>query len=163
MVLNAASVVPPLDSQHAPYRYFTQRDFMDDAVKKIITPEEVQKKGITLIKLSQIIQAKGLAVQPFFANTLNLERFRKILKNAIASQEFVIVNYLRAELQEQGDGHFSPLAAYDERTDRFLLLDVARFKYPPYWVRTPDLWKAVCTRDEGAYRGFLVIHSPESI
>ena len=52
---------------------------------------------------------------------------------------FVIVNYLRKALGEQTGGHISPLAAYDGKADRFLILDVARYKYPPVWVKTADI------------------------
>lgn len=51
----------------------------------------------------------------------------------------------------------SPLAAYDLQSDRFLLLDVARYKYPAYWVKTEDLWNAVNTKDDNTYRGFIMI------
>ncbi len=158
MVLNSTDIIPPVDSQHAPYRYFNQDDFFNDQVKKIITPEEVQKNGISLTKLSKVIQSYGLKAKPYFANELNLEEFRKILKNAISNQQFIIVNFLRTGLQQQGGGHHSPIAAYDKQTDRFLLLDVAGYKYPAYWAKTEDLWKAINTMDDGTYRGFIIIN-----
>ena len=39
----------------------------------------------------------------------------------------------RRVLQALAESH-SPLGAYDEKADRFLILDVARYKYPPVWV-----------------------------
>lgn len=48
-------------------------------------------------------------------------------------------------------------ADYDTQTDRFLLLDVARYKYSSYWVKSKDLWSAVNTMDGASYRGFVVI------
>ena len=59
----------------------------------------------------------------------------------------MIVNYLRKALGEQKGGHISPLAAYDAKTDRFLILDVARYKYPPVWVKTADMFAAMNTPD----------------
>jgi hypothetical protein len=50
--------------------------------------------------------------------------------------------------QETG-GHISPLAAYDSKSDRFLILDVARYKYPPVWVSASDLFVAMNTTDTG--------------
>src|SRR5215208_3359021 len=38
MILNSTNRIPPIDSQHDPYRYFNQDDFFTDSVKKIITP-----------------------------------------------------------------------------------------------------------------------------
>ncbi|MEY2680786.1 MAG: hypothetical protein RL661_1017, partial [Pseudomonadota bacterium] len=54
---------------------------------------------------------------------------------------------------------FSPVAAYDEARDRFLILDVARYKYPPVWVRSEELYAAMQTydRDAKATRGYMVV------
>ncbi len=157
MVLNATNKTPPLDSIHTPYHYFNQVDFFNADVKQIISPEEVQKKGIDLLTLSKIVTSYGLDAKPFHANQLTLEKFRELLAHAIANQQFVIVNFLRSALGQQGGGHHSPIAAYDKKTDQFLLLDVARYKYPAYWVKTATLWKAVNTKDKSGYRGVILI------
>jgi glutathione gamma-glutamylcysteinyltransferase len=47
----------------------------------------------------------------------------------------VIAAYNRAGLGQSGGGHFSPLAGYHAASDLTLVLDVARFKYPPHWFR----------------------------
>jgi hypothetical protein len=44
------------------------------------------------------------------------------------------VNYQRGALGQKESGHISPLAAYNAASDRFLILDVAAYKYPPVWV-----------------------------
>jgi hypothetical protein len=71
----------------------------------------------------------------------------------------VIVNYLRKEIGEEKGGHISPLAAYNQKTDRFLILDVSRYKYPPVWVKTTDLWRAIATVDPASNktRGFVLV------
>jgi hypothetical protein len=58
-----------------------------------------------------------------------------------------------------GDGHFSPVAGYHKDRDLLLVLDVARFKYPPYWVHTKDLWDAMAITDgtTGKSRGYFTI------
>ena len=40
-----------------------------------------------------------------------------------------------------------------------LLLDTARYKYPPHWVPLKLLYKAMRTRDSdsGLYRGYIII------
>lgn len=159
MVLNSTEKLPPNDSQHLPYQYFTQDDFFNDQVKKIITSEIVQKKGITLMKLNKVIQLYGLKSRLYYANKLNIYEFRNIIKSAILKQQFVIVNFLRSELNQKGGGHHSPLTAYDEQTDSFLILDVARYKYPAFWVKAETLWKAINTKVGDASRGFIVIDS----
>jgi hypothetical protein len=34
-----------------------------------------------------------------------------------------------------GDGHFSPIGGFHTQRDLVLILDTARFKYAPHWVR----------------------------
>jgi hypothetical protein len=55
-----------------------------------------------------------------------------------------------------------PVAAYNKQTDRFLILEVARYKYPAFWIKTEDLWKGVNTMDNDVSRGFIIIN-PSSI
>ena len=157
MVLNSIGITAPIDSEHLPYHYFTQKNIFNDQVKKIATPDKVEQKGINLTNLGQIIESYGLSARAVYANNLTLEEFRKILKNAILNRQFIIVNFLRTELQQKGGGHHSPIAAYNETTDRFLVLDVARYKYPSYWVTTEDLWNGINTLDGDTYRGFILI------
>jgi len=77
---------------------------------------------------------------------------------------FLVVNYQRQEVGQDAQGHFSPVAAYDARTDRFLILDVSRYAYPPVWVPASRLWNAMKTvdSDSGMSRGFVVIRSPST-
>lgn len=62
-------------------------------------------------------------------------------------------------MHQTGCGHYSPVAAYDEESDLCLVMDVARFKYPPHWVPLPLLHKATTTIDSttGMSRGFIVV------
>ena len=71
----------------------------------------------------------------------------------------VIVNFNRASLGQEGEGHFSPLVAYDAASDSFLILDVARYKYPPAWVNFTDLDISMRTvdPDSGLSRGVLIV------
>ena len=74
--------------------------------------------------------------------------------------EYVIVNYLRRTIGQERGGHISPLAAYDAETDRFLVLDVSRYKYPPVWVKAEDLFAAMNTPDsdnENRTRGYVLV------
>jgi Phytochelatin synthase len=66
---------------------------------------------------------------------------------------------LRKTIGQERGGHISPIAAYNQRTDRFLILDVSRYKYPPVWVKAIDLWQAIKTTDSdsGKTRGFVLV------
>lgn len=158
IILNSSNVTPPLAFPNAPYHYFTQDNFFNEKTKEIIPKEVVLKHGMTLAQLGKLLQSYGLNAKPYFANELNVEKFRFMMKEAIANQNFILVNFLRTGLKEAGGGHISPIAAYDEQTDQFLLLDVARYKYPAYWVKTADLWNGVNTLDGKTYRGLVIIN-----
>ena len=56
---------------------------------------------------------------------------------------------------QTGSGHFSPIGGYHAGRDMVLILDVARFKYPPHWVPLTLLWDAMSTIDNatGQQRG----------
>ena len=61
---------------------------------------------------------------------------------------------------QQIGGHISPLGAYDAKADQFLILDVARYKYPPVWVETTVLFDAMNTPDaanDNRRRGFVLV------
>ena len=65
---------------------------------------------------------------------------------------------------QTGTGHFSPIGGYHAGRDMALILDVARFKYPPHWVPVSLLWDAMDTVDEATgqprgYSSFIVLVS----
>jgi glutathione gamma-glutamylcysteinyltransferase len=69
----------------------------------------------------------------------------------------LVVNFARSLLGQTGDGHFSPLGAYDRVTDSVLVIDVARFKYPYYWATLSQLYQAMIPSDlvTGLSRGWF--------
>ena len=71
----------------------------------------------------------------------------------------MVVNYLRKVIGQESGGHISPIAAYNKETDRFLILDVSRYKYPPVWVKAEELWQAINTVDSDGEktRGFVLV------
>ena len=77
---------------------------------------------------------------------------------------FVVTSFSRSSLNQTGDGHFSPIAAYDLETDSCLVLDVARFKYAPYWVTVQDLYDAMIPHDSmtDKSRGWILMYPPET-
>lgn len=60
-----------------------------------------------------------------------------------------------------GDGHFSPVGGYHAESDMVLILDTARFKYPPHWVPLKGLYQAMAHVDSATSqpRGFLKIRA----
>jgi len=74
----------------------------------------------------------------------------------------MVVSFSRQYLGQTGDGHFSPVAAYHEPTDQCLVLDVARFKYAPYWVPVKDLYESTRPIDSmtNKSRGWFLLYPP---
>jgi glutathione-S-conjugate glycine hydrolase len=114
--------------------------------------------GMTLAELNALAKSSGLRTQLVYADQLNLESFRERLKNNLAREgDFVLVNYDRRVLKQEGMGHISPVAAYDPEQDAFLVLDEAAYRYPFTWVPARLLYAAVHTQFAGQYRGVLFI------
>jgi hypothetical protein len=114
---------------------------------------------MTLDQLAAVLRVHGLEVEVHHAGETTVDRFRSLARDAVAKGDrYVVVNYWRAALGQIGPGHFSPIAAFHEKSDRFLVLDVARYKYAPWWAEAPALWKAMDSEDPaaGETRGFLV-------
>lgn len=158
--LNALAVPGPEDSVYKPYRYFTQEDFFSPAVTRVLPATQVAKQGATLDQLATALATYPVKVTTWHADQINVALFRKILANTLKTPDKVIlVNFLRTGVGETGGGHFSVLAAYNAQQDRVLLLDVARYRYPPLWIRVTDLWQAIDTVDKGSekYRGLVMV------
>ena len=160
MVLNASGTPAPDTPEYAPYKYFTQDNVLNAETDAILPREVVAKIGTTLEQLGALVAYHGLAAEVHHAGDETLDAFRANARAALAAHDhFVIVNYLRTALGQQLGGHISPLAAYDDKQDRFLILDVARYKYPPVWVSAADLYAAMNTPDivnGGKSRGYVV-------
>ncbi len=162
MVLNALNIERPLSPDLYPYSLFTQSNvFNNPTVVKMFQPRAVASKGLSLQQLANFTSALGVKNQIYFAaNDTGLSEFRKTAKNVLSNQNsYLIINFNRQALGEVGQGHFSPIAAYDPGSDSFLLMDVARYKYPPTWIKADTLWKAMEDNDGTSKkpRGYLVL------
>ncbi|MEA5507824.1 phytochelatin synthase family protein [Halotia wernerae UHCC 0503] len=161
MILNSLQIPAPEAPQYKPYRVFTQENFFsNEQTKKVLNAETVARQGMTLEQLGGLIASYGVKVKIYHAADTNFEEFRKLTaENLKQPGNYVVVNYLRKEIGQEKGGHISPLAAYNQQTDRFLIMDVSRYKYPPVWVKAKDLWKAMATNDttSGKTRGFIFV------
>jgi hypothetical protein len=159
-VLNALPIKRPVDPVYAPYAYFTQHDFFTPAVSRIIDAETVLKQGMTREQMAETLRAQGVHAKSIAGDTLDDAGLRALLQKALGNDgRFVLANYLRQSLGQVGGGHWSALAAYDAQTDRVLILDVAKYKYPPSWVGIATLRKAIATIDTTSHqpRGLVIV------
>ena len=161
MALNALGVPAPTSTEYKPYATFTQDNVLDARTDTILPRNVLDRQGMTLDQLGGLLGLHGVAVEVHHAAPGGLDAFRKTAAEDLATADHVvIVNYLRKALGQQLGGHISPLAAYDAKADRFLILDVARYKYPPVWVTASDLFDAMNTTDadnDGKTRGYVLV------
>jgi hypothetical protein len=161
MVLNALGVPAPAVPEYEPYRTFTQDNVLSERTDAVLPRETLARQGMTLDQLGGILVTQPVHAEIHHASDSSVEEFRKLASAYLREPgHFVIVNYLRKTLGEQVGGHISPLAAYDGKADRFLILDVARYKYPPVWVKTADMFAAMNTPDaanDNKTRGFVLV------
>jgi Phytochelatin synthase len=162
MVLNSLKIPAPETPEYKDFKVFTQENFFSNQkTQQVIAQKKVAMSGMNLQQLGGLLSSyDGVKVQVYHGSNSSLEEFRKLAaENLKQPDNFVLVNYLRKEIGQERGGHISPLAAYNEVTDRFLIMDVSRYKYPPVWVKTADLWKAMNTVDlaSGKTRGFVFV------
>lgn len=161
MVLNALGVPAPTTPEFAPFRTFTQDNVLTAETEKILPQAVLARQGMTLDQLGRILETHGVTAEVHHAGAGSLDAFRRLAVEHLGRKDrHVLVNYLRRTLGQEHGGHISPLAAYDADTDRFLILDVSRYKYPPVWVRAADLFAAMDTPDpdnDHRTRGFVLV------
>ena len=106
---------------------------------------------MTFSELACCARCNGVHVSQFMSGTENIseEHFRESIRRACVAPEGVdqpntrmVVSFSRGTLGQTGSGHFSPIGAYHPEKDQVLIMDVARFKYHPFWVDVPLLYEA---------------------
>ncbi|KAL9995211.1 putative glutathione gamma-glutamylcysteinyltransferase [Helianthus debilis subsp. tardiflorus] len=154
MVLNALSIDPGRKWK-GPWRWF------DESMLDCCEPlETVKARGISFGKVVCLAHCAGAKVEAFRTNQTSIDEFRKHVVACSSSDDcHVIASYNRATFKQTGAGHFSPIGGYHTGRDMVLILDVARFKYPPHWVPLKLLWEAMDTVDQasGYHRGFMLV------
>lgn len=116
--------------------------------------------GMPLDALAAVLRADGADATATHAGDSTLEAFREsVRRNASTPGDYLVINYHREVLGQEGGGHFSPVGAWDAASDRLLILDVATFRYPPVWARVADVYAAMNTVDSesGTTRGWIEV------
>jgi hypothetical protein len=166
MVLNALEVPAPTAAPYGTYRLFTQDNLLNELTDAIISDRTVARRGMSLANVARVLRVYAVAVDLRYAGASSTDEFRSLAAAYLArADHHVIVNYSRTALGQEGGGHISPLGAYDADSDRFLILDVSRYKAPAVWVSTEQLFQAMAQPlepDNPRTRGFLLIRAPLS-
>lgn len=134
------------------------RWYSDDMLQCCETLEDMKIKGITFDQFVCLAECHGLKVESHRFNESSLENFKEAVEEAsLKPKQHLVVSFSRQSLGQTGIGHFSPIAGYHRQSQMVLVLDVARFKYPSYWVPLEMLWKAMepIDPDTNRPRGFI--------
>jgi glutathione gamma-glutamylcysteinyltransferase len=138
------------------WRWFSEE--LLDCCKSL---EEVRRSGITLDEAVCLARCSNADVTVQRAADVNVATFRSDLLAASTASDgpVLIANYSRSAVGQTGGGHFSPLGGFDAATDQALVLDTARFKYPPHWMPVELLFAAMEERDgdTGETRGWMLL------
>ena len=191
MVLNAMSVDPQIRWRGG-WRWYGSEDVLLDRcclsaerIRRVgVTMEEFRLLGRChglSIQLKRPQSAQGnkdeqQQQQQHDEHNYSLDEFRQDIQNILTTpchdddddQQYqnnsstLVVSFARSALGQTGEGHFSPLAAYHSETDQVLLLDVARFKYAPYWVPVEELYNSMVPTDSVTEksRGWFLLEPP---
>ena len=110
----------------------------------------VERSGITLDQFVCLAACNTLDIKLTRGDDrASLDAFRNtVAETTRGSKEVVVMSYSRRILGQTGDGHFSPIGGYHKGRDLALVLDTARFKYPPHWVSLPLLFEATKALDQ---------------
>lgn len=160
MALNALQVLAPAVPAWDPFHAFTQDNVFNAAARRAYPAQAVNRGGMTLDQLADLLRCHPAQARVVHASDTTLDEFRREAERVLAAPgDFLIVNYDRAGLGMETMGHVSPLGAYNAAADKLLLMDVARYKYPPHWVDAAALFRAMNTYDpaSGRSRGYLVV------
>jgi len=158
MALNALGL-DPRRMWKAPWRWFSEEMLMS-----CVPIEYVKREGINLDEFACICEANGARAKVVRADAASVDTFRECVEQVTSQSGPIVdtqlvVSYSRAALGQTGDGHFSPVGGYHRGRGLVLVLDVARFKYPPHWVPLDTLWEAMLRKDvdTNRSRGYVVL------
>lgn len=124
-----------------------------------VNGKEIKDFGYQIRQFSQLLNENNLNVElRIVDDSMSEETIKKeLIQNLKTHDDYVIVNYKRSAIGQTGGGHISPLGAYDESSDSFLVLDVNPTKAPWVWVPSHILIRGMRTFDTVENRGYLLV------
>lgn len=132
---------------------------------EVKSSQRVKKSGMSLQQLTNHFVIHGMKTKMINGNELTLEQFRQLaIANFKNTKNFLVINYYRKTLNQVGGGHISPVVAYHQASDSMLVMDTATYKYPPTWIKTEDLLRAINTQSwDDEHRGIVEVEKSKII
>lgn len=159
-VLNSLGVERPKPQRLYPYALFTQNEIFTSENQAVKSYAMVEHEGLVLPQIATFLTNLGVKADYRHASDFSVDELRETIKATLGAEDKrLMLNYSRKPLGQAGDGHISPAAAYDADSDRVLILDVAKYKYPPVWLTVEELHEAMMLKDPSSdkTRGIVVV------
>jgi len=161
IALNYLEVPPPL--YMGVFRWWSETKLLD-LYPKLKQNVDLYPQGTTVDELTCVLTGLGVTVQNIRRAgegddaAAKAEKFTKEVQDATSSanhrNKIILVNYHRNHVGQTGSGHWSPVAAV--AGEWVLIMEVARIKFPPHWVKISHLISGM------AERGYLVLSYNQS-
>jgi len=158
----------PVDPVYSPYLWATQHTIIQidakdphscaqHALGGLANANAVVRIGLGLVMMPKLancyLQGKdydnGYVAEHYPADpSVSYHHLKEVVIDALQDPHSrIMLNYKRGGIGQDGGGHFSPLGAYNAQEDMFLIMDVAKYKHPPVWVKWENLLGGVTTKD----------------
>jgi hypothetical protein len=128
----------------------------------LINGKRIKDFGYQLRQLDEMLRANGVMTKLMIVDDTKplADICGDLIDNLKRSDNYVIVGYLRSAVGQKGGGHISPIGAYDEASDSFLVLDVNPSSAGWVWMGAATLAKGMRTFDTVENRGYILIEAP---
>ena len=160
--MNNEQLEPTIEEQKHPRKVFSMTDTKTPSLHSNEFVDHLCPSNMN----SSYEQGKVHTIHPY-DNYHSVEEFRSDVLSCCSRPDgpVVIISYSRKEFHQTGDGHFSPIGAYHRKEDKVLILDTARFKYPPHWIDLEMLYRSMCRLDpeKNLTRGWMILDVPHGI
>jgi hypothetical protein len=151
----------PIDPSYDPYPYATQDNMFNECTNANVIHRNgtydgifVEPYGLGMDQTKEMISchlsSDSWSVEAYHVDPtqISIEKMRRDLLTALMSPTSrVMINFDRSSVNQHGGGHWSPIGSYSRANDAFLVMDVAKYKYPPAWIPATTLYQALCTLD----------------
>ena len=121
--------------------------------------KQVRDDGYQLRQFDELLRAHDLVTRLVVVDDKKSadEVRADFVENLTRAGDYVVVNYRRKDVGQQGGGHISPLGAYDAESDSVLVMDVNPASAGWVWMPIATLIKGMRTFDTVENRGYILV------